>query len=94
MKEWGEGVISKAEYDFEKWKDHHIDKVGDYICSVCKCVWFPTIPEDVNTKRLSCYCKLCKKCRMKAFLKGKEYKAKHGNNYDKNRDGNASIINN
>lgn len=91
MKEWGEGVKSKAEYEFEKWKDYHIDKEGDYICTVCKHIWKPDI-EDVNTKRPSCYCKLCKKCRMKAFLKGREYKAKHGNNFNALYPSNNNIV--
>lgn len=86
MKEWGEGVKTKAQYEEEKWRDYHIDKVGDYICSVCKKVWVPDTT-DVNTKRMTTYFKLCKVCREKAFLKGRAYKAKNGNNYDKNRDG-------
>ena len=89
MKEYGKGVMSKTEYEYNKWKDHLIDKEGGiYICSVCKKVWNPTI-EDINKKRLSCYCKLCSACRMKSFLKGREYKQKKGNNYDALYDANS-----
>lgn len=86
MKEYGEGVKTKAEAEAEKWRDYQVDKEGDYICSVCKKTWIPDV-SDVNTKRPSTYYKLCKKCRMKAFLKGREFKQKKGtNNYDKLRD--------
>lgn len=86
MKELAQGVKTKAEADYEKWKDYLIDKNGDYICSVCKKVWYPTMEKDVNQKRPSVFCKLCNSCRLKSYLKGIEYKAKKGNNYDKNRD--------
>jgi hypothetical protein len=89
MKEYGEGVMSKAEYEYNKWKDHLIDKEGGiYICSVCKKVWNPTI-EDINAKRMTTYCKLCRACRLKSFLKGREYKGKKGNNYNKLYDSNS-----
>jgi hypothetical protein len=84
MKEYGEGVISKRQEDYNKWKDYLIDKEGDYKCSIPSCskVWIPTI-NDINRKRPSCYYKLCSACRMKSYLKGREYKAKKGNNYNK-----------
>lgn len=85
MKEYAEGVKTKAEADEEKWKDYQIDKQGDYICSVCKRAWIPDL-SDINTKRMTTYYKLCKNCRMKCFLKAQEYKKKKGNNYDKLRD--------
>lgn len=85
MKEYGNHK-TKAQAEEEKWRDYHIDKQGDYICSVCKKVWFPDTT-DINAKRMSTYYKLCKACRMKSFLKGRQYKEKKGNNYDKNRDG-------
>jgi hypothetical protein len=88
MKEYGQHK-TKAQEEYEKWKDHLIDKEGDYICSVPSCskVWIPTI-EDTNRKRPSTYYKLCRACRMKSYLKGLEYKKKVGtNNYDKLRDG-------
>ena len=83
MKEKGEGVISKRQEEYEKWKDYLIDKEGDYRCSIPSCnkVWFPTI-EDTNRKRPSCFYKLCRECRKKSYLKGLEYKKKKGNNYD------------
>ena len=95
MKEWGEQK-TRAEFEFEKHKDHYVDKEGDYICSVCKKTWFPRIPEDVNQKRPSCFCKLCTSCRFKSFTMRRKYKALKGNNYDKLRDGeiNASLTNN
>lgn len=79
MKEWGEHK-TKAQEDYEKHKDYLIDKEGDYICSVpsCKKVWFPTI-EDTNRKRPSTFYRLCSACRMKSFLKGREYKKKERN---------------
>lgn len=83
MKEFG-SMKTKREEEYEKWKDHLIDKEGDYICAIpaCKKVWFPTT-NDVNRKRPSCYYKLCSACRMKSFLKGREYKQKkETNNYD------------
>lgn len=86
MKEWGQGIKTKAEYEEEKWRDYQIGKEGAYICSVCKKVWEPDV-SDVNTKRMTTYFKLCKVCRQKAFLKGRQYKQAKGNNYDKNRDG-------
>jgi hypothetical protein len=88
MKEYGQHK-TKAQEEYEKWKDHLIDKEdGIYICSVVSCnkVWIPTI-EDTNRKRPSTYYKLCRACRLKSFLKAKEYKEKKGNNYDKLRDG-------
>jgi hypothetical protein len=81
MKEWGEGVISKAEADYRKWKEYMIDKDGEYKCSVCKKVWIPC-DIDINRKRPSTYYKLCSACRMKSFIKGREYKEKKGNNYN------------
>ena len=83
MKEYGEGVISKAQADYKKWKDYLVDKEGDYICSVpaCKKTWYPTT-NDINRKRPSCYYKLCGACRMKSYLKGVEYKQKKGNNFN------------
>ena len=87
MKEWGEGILTKAEADYIKHKDFLIDKQGDYRCTVCKKVWFPNMDNDVNKKRPSTYCRLCSACRLKAFNKGREYKKINGNNYDKNRDG-------
>lgn len=81
MKEYGSHK-TKAQADEEKWRDYQVDKQGDYICSVCKKVWIPSI-EDVNVKRMSTYYKLCKACRMKSFLKGREYKKKvETNNYN------------
>lgn len=87
MKEYG-NYKTKDEAEYEKWKDYLIDKKGDYICSVpsCRKVWFPEV-KDINVKRMTVYYKLCTECRMKSFLKCREYKAKKGNNYDKNRDG-------
>jgi hypothetical protein len=85
MKEYGVGIITKAEADYNKWKDYLIDKEGDYVCSIPSCnkVWIPN-ENDINRKRPSCYYKLCAACRMKSFLKGREYKIKKGtNNYDK-----------
>jgi hypothetical protein len=77
---------TRAQVEFEKHKDHYIDKEGAYVCSVCKKEWIPDV-DDINRKRPSCYCKLCKSCRLKSFTKAREYKALKGNNYDKNRDG-------
>jgi hypothetical protein len=82
MKEYGNHK-TKAQADEEKWRDYQIDKQGDYICSVCKKIWFPTMEKDVNQKRPSVFCKLCTDCRLKSFLKGREYKKKvETNNYD------------
>jgi hypothetical protein len=82
MKEYGQHK-TKAQEDYEKWKDYLIDKEGDYRCSILSCnkVWHPN-ENDINRKRPSCYYKLCSACRMKSFLKGREYKKKKGNNYD------------
>jgi hypothetical protein len=82
MKEYGQHK-SKAQEDYEKHKDHLIDKKGDYVCSIpaCQKVWYPKI-EDVNRKRPSCYYKLCSACRMKSYLKGLEYKKNKGNNFN------------
>lgn len=79
-----EGGLTKAQADYNKWKDYLIDKEGDYVCSIptCNKVWYPC-QDDINRKRLNCYYKLCSACRLKSFLKGREYKAKKGNNYDK-----------
>ena len=88
MKEYGQHK-TRAEEEYEKWKEHLIDKDGEYRCSVVSCnkVWYPTI-EDTNRKRPSTYYKLCRVCRTKSYLKGLEYKKKVGtNNYDKLRDG-------
>jgi len=83
MKEYGQHK-TKAQEDYEKWKDYLIDKEGEYRCSISSCnkVWFPT-DADINRKRPSCYYKLCSACRMKSFLKGRDYKKKREvNNYD------------
>lgn len=90
MKEKGEGVITKRQEEYEKWKDYLIDKGGDYRCSIpaCNKIWFPT-DADINRKRPSCFYKLCSACRMKSFLKGREYKKKKGNNYDALYDANS-----
>jgi hypothetical protein len=88
MKEWGEGILTKAETDYIKHKDFLIDKTGDYICTVCKKVWVPTI-NDVNQKRPSTYYRLCCACRLKAFNKGREYKKKNGNNFNALYDANS-----
>jgi hypothetical protein len=77
---------TRAEMEFEKHKDHYVDKEGAYICTVCKKTWVPTIEADLNKKRPSCFCKLCTRCRLKSFTKAREYKAKKGNNFDKLRD--------
>ena len=81
MKEWGE-LKTKAQEDYEKHKDHLIDKEGDYVCSVpsCKKVWFPTIELDTNRKRPSTFYRLCRDCRTKSYLKGLEYKEKKAKN--------------
>jgi DNA-directed RNA polymerase subunit RPC12/RpoP len=86
MKEYGNHK-TKSDEEEERWREYRIDKVGDYVCSVCKKTWVPDIT-DINTKRMTTYYKLCKACRMKSFLKGREYKGKKGNNYDKLRDSN------
>lgn len=79
--------MTKAEADYEKWKDYLVDKEGGiYICSLCKSTWNPN-QNDINLKRPSTFYKLCSACRMKAFLKGRDYKKEKGNNYDKCRDG-------
>ena len=93
MKEYGEGVITKAQADYRKWKEHLIDKEGDYVCSIpaCNKIWYPT-DADINRKRPSCYYKLCSACRLKSFLKGREYKQKKGNNYDANNQTNAEEV--
>ena len=80
---------TKAQLEFEKWKDHYIDKGTPYVCSVCKKCWEPRIPEDVNQKRPSVFCKLCSACRLKSFTMARKYKALKNNNYDKLRDGDA-----
>lgn len=90
MKEWGEHK-TRAQEEEEKWKDHMIDKGSDYICSVCKKVWEPG-EADINKKRPSVYCKLCSACRLKSFLKGREYKAKHGNNFNALYPSNNNIV--
>lgn len=74
MNEYGKR-ITKAEAEYEKWKDYMVDKEGGiYNCSLCKRTWKPN-ENDVNSKRPSTYYKLCSACRMKAFLKGRKYKA-------------------
>ena len=80
---------TRAQLEFEKWKDHYIDKGSPYVCSVCKNTWEPRIPEDVNQKRPSVFCKLCSACSLKSFTMARKYKALKGNNYDKLRDGDA-----
>lgn len=80
MKEWGEHK-TRAEEEEEKWRDHFIDKEGDYICTVCKKVWYPTIT-DINQKRPSTYCKLCTACRFKSFTMRRYYKERNGNNFN------------
>jgi DNA-directed RNA polymerase subunit RPC12/RpoP len=70
MKEYGS--ITKEDDEERKWRNYRIDKQGDYICSVCKTTWVPDIT-DVNTKRMTTYYKLCKACRLKSFLKGRDY---------------------
>ena len=80
-----EGGLTKAQADYNKWKDYLIDKEdGIYRCSIPSCnkIWHPC-QDDINRKRLNCYYKLCSACRLKSYLKGREYKAKKGNNYDK-----------
>ena len=72
---------SKAQVEYNKCKDHLIDKGGFYICTLCKKTWDPT-NDDVNRKRPSTYYKLCSACRARAFLKTKEYKMNKGNNFD------------
>lgn len=85
MKEYS-NYMTKSQAEYEKWKDYLVDKQGEfYNCSLCKKNWIPTV-DDVNRKRPSTYYKLCSACRGRALLKSKEYKMKHGNNYDKNRD--------
>jgi len=85
MKEFG--CISKREEEYEKWKEHLIGKEGNYVCSIpaCNKIWFPTIENDVNRKRPSCFYKLCSACRMKSYLKGLEYKEKKKNNDTNNQ---------
>lgn len=91
MRQYGT-IKTKRQEEEEKWKDYYVDKEGDYICSVCKKVWYPT-EADINQKRPSTYCKLCSACRFKSFTMARKYKALYGNNYDKLRDGDASLIN-
>lgn len=92
MKEYGQ-MKSKRQEEEEKWRDHMIDKGSDYICTIPSCskIWYPTIELDTNRKRPSTFYKLCRECRTKSYLKGLEYKAKKGNNYDKLRDGEKMI---
>jgi hypothetical protein len=80
MKEYGQHK-TKAQHEAEKWGAYMVDKDGDYVCSVCKKVWIPTV-DDVNRKRPSTYYKLCSACRFKSFLCARLYKKEKGNNYD------------
>lgn len=83
MKEWSwDEFKSKADADFEKHKEYLIDKVGDYVCSTCKKVHYPTT-EDINQKRPSTYYRGCRSCRLKSFTHAREYKKQKGNNYNK-----------
>jgi hypothetical protein len=85
------GGITKTQEDYEKWKDYMIDKEdGIYRCAIAACnkIWIPT-DADINRKRPSCFYKLCTACRLKSFLKGREYKQKKGNNYNALYDANS-----
>jgi hypothetical protein len=73
MKEYREGVISKAQEEEDKWKDHMIGKEGNYTCTVCKKIWVPCI-DDINRKRMTTYYKLCSECRTKSYICRRMYK--------------------